>query len=151
MIRSYTENRTVPPADGIARNRGNSAPFLPSPLAALTACRYRAAGSHLVLRHGLTRRDGLEPLRALLNTATTVEVVTDARGTETFANGTDCGDPGRVVQVTELDTVWVADVTGAVTEVRIRRAPCQAVHRAGRGGLVPKPELLQRLDAWLSP
>lgn len=79
-------------------------------------------------------------------TAGQLDISTADRGP---ADGTGCGDPGRLVQVTDLDTVWVADVTGAVAEVRIRRAPCQAVHRAGRGGLVPKPELLEQLDSWL--
>jgi hypothetical protein len=84
----------------------------------------------------------------LINISTAVHTVTDSRGTERVTNQTDCGLV-RFARPTALDVVWVGDATGAVAEVRIWRAPCQAVYAGPTGDKVPTTELLSRLDSWL--
>ncbi|MFI9572910.1 hypothetical protein ACIG5D_15830 [Microbispora rosea] len=148
------DNRPEPefPEDGMARNRGRTDRFLPSPLAVVTACRYRADGDDLRLRAHRVVRDGLEPVRALLNSAATIQSVTDSRGTTDFVNHVDCGRPSRTraaTPVSRLDVVWAADTTGAVAETRIWRTPCQAVFTGTAAGLKAEPALLDRLDSWL--
>ncbi|WP_432925673.1 hypothetical protein ACQPZZ_33435 [Microbispora sp. CA-135349] len=142
------------PEDGMARNRGREDGFLPSPLAAVTACRYRADGDDLRLRSHRVLRDDLEPVRELLNTAATVQSVADGQGVTTYyVNGVGCGRPDRTraaTPITRLDVVWAADTTGAVAEMRIWRAPCRAVFSGTAAGLRAEPALLSRLDSWLS-
>ncbi|MEN3534462.1 hypothetical protein AAH991_05035 [Microbispora sp. ZYX-F-249] len=141
------------PQDGMARNRGGGDVFLPGPLAAVTVCRYRADGADLRLRAHRVLREDLEFVRGLLNTAATIESVTDSQGTTDVVNGVDCGMPQptrAAVPVSRLDVVWAADMTGAVAEMRIWRAPCQAVFSGTAAGLRPGPALLTRLDSWLS-
>ena len=141
----------------MARNRGQSDAFLPSPLAVVTACRYRVDGDDLRLHAHRVLRDSLDPVRRLLNAAATVETSTDDQGTITyFVNRVDCGTPGRArtgrrtgAPVSRLDTVWAADTTGAVAEIRIWRAPCQAVFTGTVAALKAEPALLNRLDSWL--
>ncbi|MCT9930336.1 hypothetical protein N5079_08870 [Planotetraspora sp. A-T 1434] len=146
--RSNEDVITDVPRDDIARNRGGSAAHLPSPLAAVTACRYVRQGDTLRLGHSRTLRDELGPIRDLLNTATAIEEVRKGGGTE-VVNWTRCGVAGSTADpVKRLDVVWVADVTGAVAEIRVWRAPCAAVF-PGMGGVVAKPALLVRLDDWL--
>ncbi|MFC0865526.1 hypothetical protein ACFHYQ_24850 [Sphaerimonospora cavernae] len=146
------DDRELPelPRDDAARNRGGSdGDYLPSPLAAVTACRYQRHGDRLHLRGRWTTRAGLEPIRDLLNAATRYETVTDENGGITDISHSRCGIAGSTsAQIRRMDVVWVADLTGAVVEIRVWRSPCQAVFR-GPGGMVPKPALLARLDTWL--
>ncbi|MBE3007686.1 hypothetical protein IL992_00515 [Microbispora sp. NEAU-D428] len=139
------------PEDGMAGNRGRTDGFLPSPLAVITACRYRADGDDLRLRARRVLRDDLEPVRGLLNTAAAIQSVTDSQGGITdFVNGADCGMPHptrAAVPVSRLDVVGAADTTGAVAEMRIWRAPCQAVFSGTAAGLKAEPALLRRLDS----
>ncbi|WP_169984235.1 hypothetical protein [Microbispora sp. H10836] len=140
------------PEDGMARNRGRDDEFLPGPLAVVTACRYRADGADLQLRAHRVLREDLEPIRGLLNAAATIRSVTDSQGTTDFVNGVDCGAPDRTraaTPISRLDVVWVTDTTGAVAEIRIWRAPCQAVFSGTAAGLRAEPALLSRLDSWL--
>ncbi|MBB2746675.1 UNVERIFIED_ORG: hypothetical protein FHR35_006543 [Microbispora rosea subsp. rosea] len=140
------------PKDGMAPNRGGTDAFLPSPLAVITACRYRADDDDLRLHAHRVLRDDLEPVRGLLNTAAVIQSVTDSRGTTDFVNGVECGMPRptrAAVPVSRLDVVWAADTTGAVAEIRIWRAPCQAVFTGTAAGLKAEPALLSRLDSWL--
>ncbi|MGW5262864.1 hypothetical protein ACWEQG_17955 [Microbispora sp. NPDC004025] len=140
------------PQDGMARNRGHGDGFLPSPLAAVTACRYHAAGDVLQLGAHRVLREDLESVRELLNTAAAIQSVTDSGGTTDFVNGVDCGMPHparAATPVSRLDVVWAADMTGAVAEMRIWRAPCQAVFSGTAAGLRAEPALLDRLDSWL--
>ncbi len=137
------------PADSVARNQVGDE-FLQSPLVAVTACRYVRSGQAITLVTSNATRSGLEPVRDLLNRATTVRTTTDANGTESVTNLTECGDPNHPgTTVTQLDEVNVADATGATAVVRVWRAPCTAVFRFGQGGLTPVPGLLTQLDAWL--
>ncbi|MFI7611306.1 hypothetical protein ACIBP6_08820 [Nonomuraea terrae] len=137
------------PRDDVAANRGPGwRTFLPSPLSAATACRYRLDGDLLRLRAQLRVPDDLVSVRSLINTSTAVNTVTDSGGTENVTNLTDCG-LARSTRPTALDVVWVGDHTGAIAEVRIWRAPCQAVYTGSTGGTVPTAQLLSRLDAWL--
>ncbi|MFI7696697.1 hypothetical protein ACIBQ6_47040 [Nonomuraea sp. NPDC049655] len=134
------------PRDDVAANRGfRWRALLPSPLSAAAACRYRLDGDVLRLRSQARVPDGLESLRSLLNVVTAVDPVTGPGGTESV---TDCGF-GRFTRPAALDVVWVGDVTGAVAEVRVWRAPCRAVYAGTTGGRNPTAELLSRLDAWL--
>ncbi|MET7337865.1 hypothetical protein [Nonomuraea sp. NPDC005650] len=138
------------PRDDIAANRGlGERALLPSPLSAAAACRYRLDGGLLRLQAQVNISDDLVSVRSLINTSTAVNTMTDSGGTERAANLTDCG-LNRITQPTALDVAWVGDLTGAIAEVRIWRAPCQAVYAGSTGGKVPTAELLSRLDTWLS-
>ncbi|WP_433353604.1 hypothetical protein ACQP25_09320 [Microtetraspora malaysiensis] len=143
------ENRayTDAPRDDIRRNRGRAV-HLPTRLVAVTACRYVRDGGRMRLRGHRTLRDGLEPIRALLNDATAVQVRTSGGGNEVI-NNTECGGSGPgTTRVRDLDVVWVADLTGAVAEIRVWRSPCRAVVAELSGRLAPKA-LLDTLDSWL--
>ncbi|GLX01479.1 hypothetical protein Misp02_55650 [Microtetraspora sp. NBRC 16547] len=143
------ENRayTDAPRDDIRRNRGRAV-HLPTRLVAVTACRYVRDGDRMRLRGHRTLRDGLEPVRALLNDATAVRVRTNGGGEE-VVNHTECGRPGPgPTGVRDLDVVWAADLTGAVAEIRVWRSPCRAVVADLGGRLAPKA-LLDTLDSWL--
>lgn len=135
------------PRDGIARNRGGADAYLPNALVEVTTCRYAVTGGKLQLTKQHSQRNDLEPVRDLLNNATTVRNSTDGNGTQTVTNLSEC----RIeTPISKLDIVWIADTTGAVSEVRISRAPCPEVRRSGMGGLVPQPELIGQLDHWLA-
>jgi hypothetical protein len=139
------------PIDEIARQREHGAPFLPSPLARLTLCRYGPVGNGaapLVRSAPLTQP---EPLRDTLNQAAAVNVSTDANGTSTATNMVDCLDWPDLTQTSLVDLVRIADRTGAVAELAVFRSPCAAVFRLGMGGLVPTAELLTLLDSTLGP
>ncbi|WP_214319949.1 hypothetical protein [Nonomuraea sediminis] len=128
------------PRDDIARNRGTSRTFLPSPLAAATACRYGPDGR---LTRQRTITGDLEPLRTLI----TVETPSSPGDTKSLLNGTRCSMDGS--SPTALDTIWVTDATGATAEIRVWRAPCLAVLYGGSAPLVPGRALLERLDTVL--
>ena len=141
------------PSDEIARNRGDAdgTPFLPSPLAKLTLCRYGpVTGGTAPLVRGAPVTDP-EPLRDGLNRATTVQVSTDANGVSTATNVAECLQMPDLTRASLVDLIRLADRTGAVAELAVFRQPCGAVFRFGRGGLVPTPELLALLDAALGP
>ncbi|WP_157546523.1 hypothetical protein [Microtetraspora fusca] len=144
------ENRTYAdaPRDDIRRNRGRAV-HLPTRLVVVTACRYVRDGDRMRLRGRRTLRDGLEPVRALLNDAAAVRVRTNGGGEEVI-NNTECGRSGPgTTGVRDLDVVWAADLTGAVAEVRVWRSPCRAVVADLGGRLAPKA-LLDTLDSWLN-
>ncbi len=151
LLPAQVDPRTISaePPDSIRRNQVGDE-FLQSPLVAVVACRYVRHADGLVLTTSSGHRGGLEPVRDLLNAATTVQATTDANGTTSATNLTECGDPNHGdTTVTQLDEVHVVDATGATAVVRVWRAPCTAVFRFGQGGLVPTPALLTQLDAWL--
>ncbi|MFI6595533.1 hypothetical protein ACIBHX_04745 [Nonomuraea sp. NPDC050536] len=129
--------------DDIARNRGTSSTFLPSPLAAATACRY-GPGGRLTRQRTIT--GDLDPFRTLI-TAETAPKSSSSGGTESLLNGTRCSTDGS--SPTALDAIWVTDTTGATAEIRVWRAPCLAVLYGGFGPLVPGRALLERLDTVL--
>ncbi|MEU4328674.1 hypothetical protein [Nonomuraea dietziae] len=134
------------PRDDVARDRGEEGPLLPSPLAAVTACRYRAEKDRFVLARERSVRADLERDRSLLNAATDAETVKDEGGGLLEVNHSPCvrdGLPSRV------DVVWAADVTGAVAETRVWRGRCEAVFAGTVLGVVAERALLSRLDAWL--
>jgi hypothetical protein len=137
------------PVDNIRANQDLSEPFLQSPIVAVTACRYAGNGGGLTLVRQHSERTGMDNLKNVLNRAVQIHTTTDAGGSMSVTNQTDCGTPSQPRPVTALDVVWVADATGATAEVRIWRAPCEAVYTYGLGGIVPTPELLSQLDAWL--
>lgn len=139
------------PADDIRANQNLPGPFLQSPIVAVTACRYAGNGNGVTLVRQVSQRTGMDEVENVLNRGTQVHVATDANGTTSVTNHSDCGDPNRDRRpVTALDVVWVADATGATAEVRVWRAPCQVVFTSGTGGLVPTQELLAQLDTWLT-
>jgi len=122
------------PVDGIGRNRGDGGPYLPSPLSAITICRYENA--RLVAHK--TVRGALGPAREWLNSS--------IGGKQT----SDCGDPNNARwQPTVLDTLWVADATGAVSEIHVWRAPCAALRAFYLDGYAAPPDLLTQIDGWL--
>ncbi|HCU52166.1 MAG TPA: hypothetical protein DGG94_20615 [Micromonosporaceae bacterium] len=123
------------PADGIGRNRGSSDIYLPSPLAAIKLCRYVSADGQLKLAAEKVIRDGLAPVYEQLKKATVPDP------------GVDCGNPNKAGwQPTNLDVLWVADVTAAVSELRVWRAPCVAVRSIYFDAGLATPELLMQLD-----
>jgi hypothetical protein len=130
-------NLDAEPRDDIRSNRAATDPFLPSPLVAVTVCSYAIDGSQLHRATQVSLRANVEPLRGLINTATTVQTVTDERGTTSVTNMADCA-----AAPTRLTSVWVADATGAVAELRILLEPCQAVTIAAKGWFAPEPQLL---------
>ncbi|MBB5869733.1 hypothetical protein F4553_003112 [Allocatelliglobosispora scoriae] len=133
--------------DGIARNRGSVDVFAPSALVEVRACRYLAgSGGTLKLTAQHAERSAAPAVRDLLNEATKVRENTDAEGGSTVTNLAGCAVD---VAIGSLDVIWIADATGAVSEVRVLRAPCAEVRRAGMGGLVVLPELAGQLDGWL--
>ncbi|GIH03884.1 hypothetical protein Rhe02_19510 [Rhizocola hellebori] len=135
------------PADGIAANRSEERdPFLPSPLVAVTVCAYTAgADGKLVLGTARSTRGNLEPLRALVNDALTVQTTTDERGTTSVTNLAQCQQAP-----TAMYSIHLADATAAVSEVRIVVTPCQVVLRNGMGGFVLQQELRSAVEALLA-
>ncbi|GAA2208103.1 hypothetical protein GCM10009850_035610 [Nonomuraea monospora] len=139
------------PRDDVAVNRGPAfGELLPSPLSAAIACRYRADDGVLRLRAQVAVPAGLASVRSLINASTVVRPGTDSPATPPGPGRTGCGMDGIRLPA-DLDVVWVGDITGAVVEVRVWRAPCRAVHAGRTAGRVPTAELLSRLDAWLGP
>jgi hypothetical protein len=128
---------TAFPKDGIGRNRALGQALLPDPLAATVACRYEPAGTTWVLTRQEQRRTDLEPARIILN--------------QQYAHRENpgCLDtlPGAM-RPTLVDSLWIADTTGAVTEVRVWRQPCAVVHTAS-SSLAPVPALLTYLNGML--
>jgi hypothetical protein len=133
---SHTDNQ---PRDAIARNRGGVDAFAPSALIEIRACRYHATAGILQLVKQHHQRDDLVSVRDLLNDATLV-------GTEAATNLSECALESAI---DSLDVVWLADATGAISEIRVPRARCAEVRRAGIGGLVLRPGFAERLDGWL--
>ena len=124
------------PFDGIGRNRGDNGPYLPSPLSAITICRYDKA-----------RLVAHKTMRASLGAAQ--EWLNSSIGSKQTS---ECGNPNNDGwQPTALDTLWVADATGAVSEIRVWRAPCAALRAIYFDGYVAPPGLLAQLDGWLKP
>jgi hypothetical protein len=122
--------------DGIRRNRGSDA-WLPDPLAALAACRYELAGQTWVLSRQEQRRTELESARLILN--------------EQYAHregDSGCRNDRSSMRPTLVDSVWVADTTGAVSEMRVWRRPCAEVDTAD-SSLEPVAEVLTYLDGML--
>jgi hypothetical protein len=107
------------PHDGIGRNRGFQEALLPDPLVAIAACRYALTDSSWTLIWHDQRRTGLESARLVLN-----ESYADREYPECLGN-----DP-QAMRPTLVDSLWVADATGAVSEVRVWRQPCAVVHTA---------------------
>lgn len=140
-------NRAVEPRDGIARNRGGADGLAPSALVDINVCRYRTGAGGLRLATQHAQRQDLEAFRDLLNSAAMVRSTTDATGVQSLTNASGCQ---RGTNIDELDVIWLADATGAVTEVRLPRAPCPEVQSAGMTGLVAPPQLLGQLDLWLA-
>jgi hypothetical protein len=108
------------PTDGIGRNRGFAEALLPEPLAAMVACRYELATDRWVLTRQEQRRTELEPTRLILNGQFAYREYPECLGTETSA-----------MRPTLVDSLWIADTTGAVSEVRVWRRPCAVVHTGG--------------------
>ncbi|NRQ39002.1 hypothetical protein HII36_45360 [Nonomuraea sp. NN258] len=139
----------VMPRDDVAANRGlRRREFLPSPLAAVTVCRYRLDGDVLRLTSDARVPGPLDLTRALLEAAASPTVPDGrARGPEAY---TECGAPEWTGgPVTDLDVLRAADATGAIAEVRVWRQPCQAVSSGLASGLILGPDLRDRLDVWL--
>jgi hypothetical protein len=125
------------PSDGIGRNRGFAEPLLPDPLAAMAACRYELAGDSWVLARQEQRRSELESTRLILN------------NTYAKRDHADCLDTNKnAMRPTLVDSVWVADTTGAVSEARVWRRPCATFH-TGYSVLRPIAALLTYLDGTL--
>lgn len=125
------------PKDGIGRNRGFGEALLPDPLAAMVACRYELAGDTWVLARQEQRRTGLESARLILNEQFADRDYPACLGTDTSAR-----------RPTLVDSLWIADTTGALSEVRVWRQPCAIVHTGG-SALAPVAALLTYLDGML--
>jgi hypothetical protein len=125
------------PKDGIGRNRGFAEPLLPDPLAAMVACRYELAGDAWVLTRQEQRRTELDAARVILNNV-------HAKRENAACLDTD----KNAMRPTLVDSLWVADTTGAVSEVRVWRRPCATFH-TGDSVLRPIAALLTYLDGTL--
>jgi hypothetical protein len=125
------------PKDGIGHNRSLHEALLPDPLVAMVACRYEVAEDRWVLTRQEQRRTELEPLRLVLNEQFSYREYPDCLRTEPSA-----------MRPTLVDSLWIADTTGAVTEVRVWRRPCAIVH-TGNSTLPPVAALLTYLDGML--
>ncbi|MEU7870579.1 hypothetical protein [Dactylosporangium sp. NPDC049140] len=137
---------TAEPRDEIARNRGGVEAFAPSGLVEARVCRYRTGPGGLELAAQHAGRQDLAGLRDLLNEAGTVRTVAEPAGAQSVANLSPC-PPG---ERTAVDVVWVADVTGAVGEAVVPRAPCAEFRRAAIGPLAAPAPLLAELDRRLA-
>ncbi len=131
------DTSTTSPKDGVGRNRGFGEALLPDPLAAMVACRYELAKDRWVLTRQEQRRTELEPTRLVLNEQFAYREYPECLGTETSA-----------MRPTLVDSLWIADTTGAVSEVRVWRRPCAIVH-TGNSTLPPVAALLTYLDGML--
>ena len=125
------------PKDGIGRNRGFGEAMLPDPLAAMVACRYELANDRWVLTRQEQRRTELEPTRLILNEQYAYRESPECPDTNTSA-----------MRPTLVDSLWIADTTGAVSEVRVWRRPCVIVH-TGDSTLLPVAALLTHLNGML--
>jgi hypothetical protein len=145
------------PRDDIGSNRGSGDPFLPDPLVAAAACRYKVSGDKASLATQVQRRTDLDPLRGTINDATAMLTVQPSDLVERMEHGgfvqpmTDCGYGELAVRPELVDILMVADATGAVSEVRVWRRPCLALMHGTYGGIVPTEKILSTLDQLLGP
>jgi hypothetical protein len=131
------------PRDELGDYRAGGAAFLAFPIAKVGACRYDRTASGFTLRQG-KQVAGSEQIRAVFNAAVPAKTAKDA--TPSAA----CMDqPG--VRADVIDVVSSVDNAGLTADLLVLRTPCAAVFQLGRGGVVPTPQLLTRLDGWLGP
>ncbi|WP_405105912.1 hypothetical protein OG559_20065 [Micromonospora sp. NBC_01405] len=125
--------------DQISVDNPSQDPQLPSRLVAVAACRYEVgdASARLVGQDG--DRDDADALRPILNSA--------------FDKGevTSCGSYPGYPPPAVLDSLIVADATGATAEFWLRRAPCQALVQGKSSGVTPTDALVAALDRRLGP
>ena len=126
------------PRDGIGVNRGNDLagdpsyqPYLPSPLAAVSVCRYQRFGGGFSLESAQPVRDRLDAVRDTLNTAVPLPRPDYDRNLNPNSQLPRC--PSVPPAHTSLTVVLVADVTAAISELRVYQAPPCAATNAGIG------------------
>ncbi|RKN42139.1 hypothetical protein [Micromonospora endolithica] len=127
------------PKDQISINNPGRNPGLPSRLVAVTACRYEVGDTRAGLVRQQSDRDTADTLRQALNAALD-------RG-----RVTNCGSYPGYPPPTVLDTLLVADATGATAEFWLRRAPCPALVAGRSSGITPTEALLATVDGMLGP
>lgn len=133
--------------DRVIQSFLDSAEVVPAPLAVAAFCRYDRSGESLRLARQVSVRADLKPLRSILDkafTSATDPSRTDSSEAEALMDCQERTTPSR------LDIVWTVDVTGAVQERRVLRAPCAAVIRRGFGRFAPGPALIALLDRLLA-
>ena len=126
------------PRDGIGVNRGNDLagdpsyqPYLPSPLAGVAVCRYQRAVSGFNLESAQPVRDSLDDVRDMLNTAVPLPRPNYDLNLNPNSQLPRC--PSVPPAQTRVTVVLVADVTAAVSELRVYQAPPCAATNAGIG------------------
>jgi hypothetical protein len=134
------------PSDGIGANRPSTDPFLPSPLVAVTGCRYSLVHDPAVLvAHG-SRRGRLDALRSIVNTQTAR--TPDYRPLVLRQTGCSDASNGSRYPIV-VDVLWLADATGGVSEMRVWRTPCRAVITGYVVPIAPTDDVLRYLDGLL--
>ncbi|WP_320069696.1 hypothetical protein [Micromonospora sp. RTGN7] len=125
--------------DQVSANNPSKDPQLPSKLVAVVACRYEVGEASARLIGQDSDRDDADALRPFLNTA--------------FDQGkvTSCGSYPGYPPPAVLDSLIVADATGATAEFWLRRTPCQALVGGRSSGVTPTDALVAALDRRLGP
>ncbi|MER7888999.1 hypothetical protein ABTX15_04150 [Micromonospora sp. NPDC094482] len=125
--------------DRISVDNPSQRPQLPTRLVAVTACRYEIGQTTARLTRQESDRDGAEAIRPVLNTAS-------AKG-----KVTNCGSYPGYPPPTAMDSLLVADATGATAEFWLRRAPCTALVRGKSSPVTVTDALLDVVDELLGP
>ncbi|MEO3777437.1 hypothetical protein ABGB16_11405 [Micromonospora sp. B11E3] len=125
--------------DRISVDNPDRRPQLPTRLVAVTACRYVVSDDLARLTGQRSDREDAEALRPTVNAAFD------------RAKTTTCGGYPGYRPPKALDTLLVADATGATAEFWLRRSPCQALLRGKSSGVKPSEALVAAIDGLLGP